>query len=878
MQDTVHADKVRHARSGTVENRRDDALDSSGGIANWTLDSSLLSVHGVSVAPAEGGGSVKVGSSQAKRSGRSLFGVLPLASCLLVGFMGAGISEAMPTEPAYVAAAREIKCLDYRTAMAGWMADYAEHDPELLASHKALEKVMREAVTPGDLKELCRHPEPGVRTLALLRLINNEDPADLPLIQSLLADKAPTFPERSVASAGSGWDRKLKVYFRNDDKTVGGVAERILHLVGYERVVPSINAPFPSFEEWLAPREGNPEWIGWHRHIYTRIRLPNRVVDEQQVARLRQLRARIDGLPPVARAWTLLALDGQEAFGNWSTKSRPLQCLAWTDELVAAGKTLGPDALLQFLKDGTRPGMKVPDLDRHLGGGNFLLLHAAEFFRGGDGSHAAALLDLGHPVAAADADPSRAVVWLRAHIEEGSKGEIMRRADLADALAALLQHGGVGEIGFVVDHYYRDPPRHYRFPIEATRREAKDWKAMLKAVVADPRFADLPWDNVRHFVWMAEELSGEKISPRDGEDKPWPGAFATANRLRAFCGIPMVELAVLSESNPTRIPFRWKTPFPREGESHPQFKVDLSPDGRWLVVGRRDAPQSIRLIDAATGAERGTLAEPPCGFQFIGEADLLLWSGDEPIRHIDLAKVKDGQPIPPPSPFTKRKLPFEGWPHDMQISDDGRVALNGTEEGNAFIDLATMDFIAERARVRGNHERGVLSPDGKRFAVGGLDTVDLIDVQRGNLVAELPGHLASRVGWVPSYQYISFSSDGRRLATMAGRVLPPRVRVWDSIDGKMLHEWAAPADHFYSSPVMGPDGRFLLIAIGPEGFGWFNMETGISTLSFSHQSPTPVGFERAWLSRDGKRLVAQYTINPPNAPPESGLMSWDGPG
>jgi hypothetical protein len=682
LQSTLHANKVRRALPGAVDNCLDEATESSDGISIWKLDSSLVSVGGAIVSTATGEGPSQIGSSGVVRSGHSTFGVLPLVSWLFVCFTGAGLSQAMPTEPSYAAAAREIKCLDYRAAMAGWMADYAEHDPDLLASHKTLEKVMREAVAPDDLAALSRHPEPGVRTLALLKLINNEDPAALPLIHSLLCDKAPTFPERSVESAGSGWDRKLKVYFRNNDKTVGGVAERILYLVGYERVVPAIDAPFPSFEDWLAPRKENPEWIGWHRHICTRIRLPNRVVDEQQVARLRQLRARIDALPPVARAWTLLALDGQEAFENWSTKSRSLRCLASTDELVAAGKTLGPDALLTFLKDGTRPGMRVPDLDRNLGGGNFLLVHAEEFFRGGDGSHAAALRDLGHPVAAADADPSRAVGWLRAHIEELFKGDVMKRAQVAEALAALLDHGGAVEIGFVVEHYYRDPASHYRLPIETRRREAKDWKAMLKAVVADPRFADLSWDNVRDFVWMAEELSGEKITPQGGEDKPWPGAFATINRLRAFCGIPVVEYATLSERNPSRIPFRWKTPFPREGESYPQFKVDLSPDGRWLAISRSGPPFTIRLIDAATGTERGTVAGTSSSFQFIGEADLLLWTGDNFIRRINLATVKDGQTIPPPSTFSDLAGAGASYPLQMQISNNGQVSVNPNGDGD----------------------------------------------------------------------------------------------------------------------------------------------------------------------------------------------------
>jgi hypothetical protein len=94
----------------------------------------------------------------------------------------------------------------------------------------------------------------------------------------------------------------------------------------------------------------------------------------------------------------------------------------------------------------------------------------------------------------------------------------------------------------------------------------------------------------------------------------------------------------------------------------------------------------------------------------------------------------------------------------------------------------------------------------------------------------------------------------------------------------MLHEWSAPGDYFHSSPVMGPDGRFVLIAIGPEGFGWFDLETGISTRTFTHQAPGIMAFERTWLSRDGKRIIAAYGTNTPNAPPESGLMSWDGPG
>jgi hypothetical protein len=100
--------------------------------------------------------------------------------------------------------------------------------PEKLIAEqsKLLAELQKWAGQPQAVRVLIGHRDAKVRTLVLGALFVREDPHDLPLIASLLADKSPTFAHAHASPNAAGFTGNLKEIL--DSQTVGQVAEAML--------------------------------------------------------------------------------------------------------------------------------------------------------------------------------------------------------------------------------------------------------------------------------------------------------------------------------------------------------------------------------------------------------------------------------------------------------------------------------------------------------------------------------------------------------------------------------------------------------------------------------------------------------------------------
>jgi hypothetical protein len=445
-----------------------------------------------------------------------------------------------------------------------WPSGLLEEQQHVLAELRAVNGE-REA-----LQVSLANPDPQIRTLALGALFIREDPHDLPLIARLLNDEAATFPRLGMAATSQPGRLPLSYFER--PQTVGEVAQEMIRSYLNAANHPPFDGagPFdkpprlPSsvFDEYWAERNGRARCASWFLVKTRRATRRAEPLQPEYEADARRVLTEIDALPPAERAWTLLYVRLDQG---------QLRTLVPDAELVTALQAVDPDALMNFLL--LKPFSSDPDL-RFVGltpmeprSGLFsamsglILEHASELLRPVDAealrANATTDVQLWHSAAplwmkAADAlqaepDPLRKAADLKADLARrfANRDPSHAREQVIPAMA-LWHLRGMAEGQFFVEWFYSLDPNPRIFFLHAVDIERHpDTRALLRAIVADPRFESIDWNVMKELLESA----------------------------RRDLGAPLVDIREILDNRP-RVPAAWRNILRR------QFDLPESPSAR----------------------------------------------------------------------------------------------------------------------------------------------------------------------------------------------------------------------------------------------------------------------------------------------------------
>ncbi|MHC2066710.1 HEAT repeat domain-containing protein [Bremerella sp. T1] len=380
--------------------------------------------------------------------------------------------------------------------------------------HRVLEKVTNGSYSQETLQTLLKDPNAKVRTLAAVALFDMEDPAVLPTLVELVDDDAATFeyvqPWASAAFEPQNFNPPT------NQQTVGDVVNKMVRFYmspsGFHYgVVHKTEPGFAEYWEARRSRESCAAWFGVQLARASQSRFPMR---PDRIPHVREIRQRIEQLPPDEQAWVFL----------WLSEQPGRKWLVSDEELLDACRSLGPDKMLRMLQH--EIPSDDPDLQSRKRNNSsyhhmqiYVLKHAEQLLRPTDADallqceqwerdyqkHNVSdpLLSPWWAIAAAQLQPDKA-----AEILHAAMARFQRKYDTPhQALLgiALWQLCGDSEKDYFVQWFYNVKPERAnlwhtrgRFIEEVGKR--RNGREILAPIIQDKRFDQLSWQSLKSLI------------------------------------------------------------------------------------------------------------------------------------------------------------------------------------------------------------------------------------------------------------------------------------------------------------------------------------------------------------------------------------------
>ena len=216
----------------------------------------------------------------------------------------------------------------------------------------------------------------------------------------------------------------------------------------------------------------------------------------------------------------------------------------------------------------------------------------------------------------------------------------------------------------------------------------------------------------------------------------------------------------------------------------------VAPDGSWLVSAGQDG--MVRIWDAATGSEQGTLAGHTGLTVAVAVASDSSWLATGSVnRTVQVWDVATG---------TKRATltGHTGWVQAVAVASDSSWLVSAGQDGTVRLwDVATGRELATLTGHTDWVEAVAVAPDGSWLATGSRDrTIRIWDVATGRELATLTGHTSLVTA-------VAVAPDGSWLATGGG--IDGTIRIWDVAPWREL------------ATLTGHTGGVRAVAVAPNG-------------------------------------------------------------
>lgn len=430
-----------------------------------------------------------------------LFVHIRVHSWFILSLLAAVGATAQTPAQAYEAAAKELKFLAAGDLLHGRLPRRVTPLADQESHNRIVTELFSRDDSIGQLTALLTHDNPKVRTLAVAALVWRNEARALPEIARLLDDDAETFPHPALVAMIPG---QIEAATPLEPQKVRDFPRVVLRIYMEQAGQHDVR----KFDQYWSGRKDRAVCAGWL------------AVEADKVGRHAErkdaLRAKVTRLPENDRHWTLLYIG---------TLDKPLFT---EDELLAAAKTLGPDALLSTVAG------KCPSDDPDLNEGGetnpavgrirlFVLRNARQLLRVID---AEALLKLGRSaenrspwywIAAAHLTPAQARPILEeAFAKFPGEGYVdaWPRADLAIATWRLE---GLDASARLVEWFYGETLKHEGVPhsrcmfLQAQDPKSPASRQMVVKIVEDPRFAGLDWSSLKSLIPLVNAFAGREV-------------------------------------------------------------------------------------------------------------------------------------------------------------------------------------------------------------------------------------------------------------------------------------------------------------------------------------------------------------------------------